>query len=65
MSVGNLRDGDHWKHAGVDGRIILTSSRNSTGARTDVPKDTDKLRSLVNTVVNLQVVYNARNFLPR
>jgi hypothetical protein len=56
--VGNLREGDHLKDPGVDGRIILKwIFERLNGGAIDwlgVAQDRDRWRAVVNTVMNLR-----------
>jgi hypothetical protein len=56
---GNLREGDHLKDPGIDGRIILrqNSRKWDGGAWTGLmAQDRDSWLSLVKVVLNLQVL---------
>jgi hypothetical protein len=56
---GNLRETDHLKDLGVDGRIILKMDLQEVGwdvvAWIDLVQDRDRWRALVNAVINFQV----------
>jgi hypothetical protein len=56
---GNLRERDHWRDPGVDGRIILRwIFRNlDVGCmdRIELAQDRDRWWALVNAVINLRV----------
>ena len=55
---GNLREGDHLKVPGVDGRIILRSMWEKWHGgldRIDVAQDRDGWRAFVKMVMNLRV----------
>jgi hypothetical protein len=64
---GNLRERDHLENRGIDGRIILKwiFRKWDVGLWTgfDLAQDRDRWQVLVNVVMNLQVPYNAGNFL--
>ena len=64
-SWGNLREKGHLEDLGLDGSIILNVpliNRMVVGW-IDLVRYTDKLRALVNAVVNLKFPWNAVNFL--
>ena len=67
VSVGNLRERNHWGNQDLDGRIILKwIFRKWEGVLVTgwiLAEDTDRWRALVSTVMNFRVPYNAGNFL--
>jgi hypothetical protein len=53
---GNLREGDHLKDSGIDGRIILIWMFRTGGMDwIDLTQDMDLWRILVNAVMNLRI----------
>jgi hypothetical protein len=61
-----VREGDHLGDPGVDGRIlkcIFKKCGDGRMERIELAQDRDRWRALVNAVMNLQVPYNAGNFL--
>ena len=63
---GNVRERDHMEDPGVDGRIILRRIFRKCDGGMDMivmAQDRDRWRTFVNAVMNLQVSYNAGNFL--
>jgi hypothetical protein len=56
-----LREGDHLKDPGIDGRIILKWDGGTDWI--DLVQDKDRWRAVVNTVMKLQVPLNVGNFL--
>jgi hypothetical protein len=62
---GNVKEGDHLKDSGIDGKIILKLIfENWAGVMNliDLFQERDRWRALVNAVMNLRVPQNARNF---
>jgi hypothetical protein len=57
--VGNLRERDHWREPGVDGRIILRRNLQQVGCGgidwMRLAQDRDRWWALVNAVMNLRV----------
>jgi hypothetical protein len=54
----NLREGDHLKDPGIDGKIIFKWILEKWKGGTDwihLVQDTDRLQALVNAVMNLRV----------
>ena len=63
---GNLKGRDHLEDPGTDGRIILRlifRKLARRGRNCSLAQDKDRWWALVNSVMNLQVPLNARNFL--
>jgi hypothetical protein len=64
---GNLRETDHLRDPGVDGRIILRWFFRKWDVvvvdSTELVQDRDRWHALVNAVINLRVPQNAGNFL--
>ena len=61
---GNRRERDHWGDLGIDGWIILgLISRRWDVDWIGLAQDRDRWRTLVSTVMNLRVPWNAGNFL--
>jgi hypothetical protein len=55
---GDLREGDHLGHPGVDGRIILNwifKKLDGDMGWIELPQDRDRWLALVNAVMNLRV----------
>ena len=65
---GILGERDHLVEPGVDGRIILRWIFRKWGCEgmdwIELAQDRDRLRTLVNAVINLRVPKNVGNFLP-
>jgi hypothetical protein len=58
---GNVRERDHLKDPGVDGRIILKfilEGRDGSLDWIDLAQDRDKWRAVVNAVMNFRVSLN-------
>ena len=57
---GNLREGDHLGDLGIDGRINIKMDLQEVGCGgldwIELAQDRDRLRALVNTVMNLWVL---------
>jgi hypothetical protein len=51
----NLKESDHLGDVGVDRVILKQTLEKQDGARTRLPQDRDRWRSLVNAVRNLRV----------
>jgi hypothetical protein len=61
-----MREGDHLKDPGVDGRIILKWILERLDGGMDwinLAEDRDRWRTVVNAVMDLRVPQNAVNFL--
>ena len=63
----NLKERDHLREPGVDGRIILRWTLRKWDVRgmdgIELTQDRDRRWALVNAVMNIQVPSNAGNFL--
>jgi hypothetical protein len=60
---GNLKDEDHFKDLGVNGKIIYLQDMRSGMDRIDSPQGRDRWRAVMNARINFSPPYDAGKFL--